>query len=293
MKILITGVGGFVANNIAEWLRCHSEHEVIGIYRSKEPCFGAFHSVCCDLYKQCQAIDNLDFEVVIHFASQLYGDNIKLFLDNTVQASRNLLNISEEKKVKTFIYISSISVCGETKGIIDEKSDRINQNDYEITKWIVERLLEDAKIENKIILRLPRVLGKGIDYTAPWLPKLSYDIMQNQKISYYNPDLKYNALIHTDNLGMFIKNILLMDKKWNGTYVLGSEGEMSIIDIMNFLKYKLSSKSDFVKTEPKEINRCHLVDISKAKEAGFKAETVREVLSKYVADMRAVKGGKH
>ena len=174
------------------------------------------------------------------------------------------------KNVKKFIYISTISVCGETKGTISENSARINQNDYEITKWIGERLLEDANFEEKIVIRLPRVLGKGIDLTAPWLPKVSYSILQNEDVFYYNPELKYNALIHTDDLSGFIYHIL---------------SEITVLEILKILKSGFQSKSKLIEVEPRGANRCYSVDITKAKAAGFRADTVRNVLKKYIKDM--------
>ena len=171
MKVLVTGAGGFIASNVAEWLVKNFECEIFGTYRNRKPSGRSFSCVCCDLYHEPEILEELEFDAVIHFASQLYGENIREFLDNTVQATMNLIDAAERKNVKKFIYISTISVCGETKGTISENSARINQNDYEITKWIGERLLEDANFEEKIVIRLPRVLGKGIDLTAPWLPK--------------------------------------------------------------------------------------------------------------------------
>lgn len=288
MKVLITGVGGFIANNIANWLYEHSEHEIIGTYRYHEPIDAAYPYIQCDLLTDPVPIKNLQFDAVIHFASQLYGDNIKTFLDNTVQVTRNILDIANRKNIKKFVYISSVSVCGETNGIINENSDRINQNNYEITKWIGEKLLleSDICINDKIILRLPRVLGKGIDYSAPWLPRISYSIMKNEDIKYYNPELKYNVLIHTDNLAEFINHIIEQDRNFNDTYVLGSKEEMSVLDILNYLKENLHSKSNLIEIAISTTNRCHLVDISNAKYAGFKADTVKNVLDKYIKDMK-------
>lgn len=289
MQILITGAGGFIANNIADWLQHNSDHEIIGIYRNKKPLSQSFPCICCDLYREPEVLKKLQFDVVIHFASQLYGDNMRDFLDNTVQATRNILDIAKSKGVKSFIYISTISVCGETKGIINEQTERINLNDYELTKWIGERLLEDTEFEKKTIIRLPRVLGKGIDYSAPWLPKISYHIMKGKDVSYYNPDLKYNALIHTDDLSRFINYILHNSTDISGTYVLGSEKEMTILEILEFLKEEFHSKSELIEVETKGENRCHSVDISKVKNTGFKPDTVKHVLEKYIDDMKGDK----
>lgn len=285
MRILITGVGGFVANNVAEWLKDNSNHEITGIYRTHRNRKYKYDVIQCDLYGEADKIKGLQYDAIIHFASQLYGDSIKCFLDNTVQVTRNIIDIAQEKKIKKVIYISSISVCGETRGMINEASDRINLNDYELTKYIGERLLEDADIEEKVILRLPRMLGKEIDYNAPWLPKVSYNMLNNRDVIYYNPELEYNAVLHTDTLAEFILHIL-DDSIDNGVYMLGADEAMTIFEILNFIKTEVGSSSKLMEVKQNGANRCHSIDISKAKEKGFQAKTVRETLIQYLEDMR-------
>lgn len=285
MKVLLTGIGGFIAQNVGAWLVENTQHSISGTYRTKKPELEKVHMVKCDLYNDYDALNDMEFDVVVHFASQLYGDNIRAFLDNTVQATRNLLDVAEKKKVKQFVYISTISVCGETEGTINEDTKRINPNDYEITKWIGERLLESSSIKDKTIIRLPRLLGKNIDYTAPWLPKVSYSIMQNEDVYYYHPNAKYNTVCHTDDLAGFINDII-DGKIENGVYDIGADQEMSILEILEFLKDRLNSKSNLIEIDAVKADRCHSVDISKAKNAGFKADTVRNTLEKYVDDMR-------
>lgn len=286
MKILITGAGGFIARNVAEWLCKNSNYTILGTYRNNKPQTVEFECIECDLYRDSQKIINLEYDAVIHFASQLYAETIKTFLDNTVQVTRNVIDIAQYKGIKKFIYISSISVCGETEGVISENSKRINQNDYELTKWIGERLLEDSDIEEKVVIRLPRVLGKEIDYSASWLPNVSYRIMKNQIITYYNPHLQYNALIHTDGLAQFILHVLNSSQFDSGTYMLGAQNSLSILDILEILKRELHSKSELIEITAKGINRCSLIDITKAKNAGFLPDTVENTLRKYVNDMK-------
>lgn len=289
MKVLVTGAGGFIANNIANLLQKSPGYEVIGTYRRNRPLREAVSQcICCDLCQAPEKLMGLQFDAVVHFASQLYGSGIRGFLDNTVQATRNLIDIAECKGVQRFIYISTISVCGETRGVIDERSDRINLNDYEAAKWIGERLLEDSRLGGKVIIRLPRVLGKGIDLAAPWLPKVSYSILKGEDVTYYNPGMKYNALVHTDGLFQFITHILQGRGSKDGIYMLGSEGEMTILEILTFLKERFHSRSELVKVEATGADRCHSIDISKAKAAGFEADTVQGVLEKYVRDLKGV-----
>lgn len=285
MKILITGTGGFIAGNVATWLEKNTSHTIIGTYRNRKPKKGNYQTVQCDLFLNPEKLKEIDFDVVVHFASQMYGEDIKDFLDNTVQATRNLLEIAEEKQVDRFIYMSTISICGETEGVITEEARRINQRDYEMVKWIGERLVACSTIKNKTCIRLPRVLGPDVDYSAVWLPKVSDMIRKGEEIKYYNPDSPYNTLLHVDSLARFIFDII-EERIKDDVYVLGADEPMTILTILEFLKKGLNSDSVLTEVQVDAPDRCHSVDISKAKKAGYVSDTVQEVLEKYVDDMR-------
>ena len=293
-KILITGATGFIGQNLVEYF-INNNYDVTGTWSHNEP------KKYCETVSYMQAdlsnskaveklFDSIGFDAVIHLAGQMKGKYVRDFLRNSVEATDYLINLAEKQGVKTFIYASSLSIYGNTDSIVNEKSDRVNLDDYGTAKYVGERLLEDSNIENRIAIRLTRMLGKNIDFSYPWLPKLAKELMTNKEIKYFNPELMYNNLAHVDTLGNFIIK-MLKDKTgaWNGYRVmgLGASEPLKVIDIINYMKQGLNSTSPL--TEIKENLPRHttfLIDISLAEEYGYEPWTVKETLTRFINDIK-------
>lgn len=285
--VLITGIGGFVGQNVAEYLTDNGV-DVIGVYHKKSPVCTVKRILSCDLahdeieqYLEGEAID-----AIIHFAGQMRGDKIRDYLDNTVGSTRKLIDYAEKVKAKTFIYISSISVYGETLSQVNETSDMINLDDYGMTKYLCERMLQDSKIEKRIVIRLPRTLGKGCDLSYPWLPKVTAQMLNNEKVYYTNPDLMYNNMLYVDDLSKFL--FILLNENMMGfeLFVLGAKGKMKIIDILKKLKQSLSSQSKLIEKQAKGRNKCYAIDIAHACEHGFYSREIDEIIDKFAEDIK-------
>lgn len=284
--VLITGIGGFIGKNVAEYLTDNGI-DVVGVYRKKEPTCIVKKVISCDLAEE--EIDNYigdeSIKAIIHFAGQMKGDKVRDYLDNTIGSTRKLINYAEKKKIGTFIYISSISVYGETLSQVNEMSDRINLDDYGMAKYICERMLEDAIIEKRIVIRLPRTLGKGCDLSYPWLPKVTAQMLKNEDIYYMNPELLYNNMLYVDDLSKFL--VLLLNEKMTGyeKFVLGAKGHMSIIDILYELKRNLSSQSRLIEKSAEGRNKCYSIDIAYAEKYGFRSRNIYEIIQEFVKDI--------
>lgn len=295
-RVLVTGAGGFVGHNVAEYLTEYQlksdyvfEHgkqmDVTGVYRSRKPSekLRMKKIVPCNL-----CTDDLDkilagetTDAIIHCAAQMQGDQIRDYLDNTVNSTRKLLDYAEKTKVRTFIYLSSISVYGETFSEVDESGDRINLNDYGLAKRICERLVEDSAIEKRIVIRLPRMLGSRCDLSYPWLPLVTGKMLAGEDVYYSNPDLLYNNLLHVDDLSRFL--LLLLDKEYQGfdLFVLGARDKIKIIDILKKLKYELSSSSKLIEKPSAKRNKCYAICTSHAEESGFISRNTEKIIEDF------------
>lgn len=298
LRVLVTGVGGFVGYNVAEYLTAHQHKydsafkcgkriEVIGTYHIRKPSekLQLEKAIQCNLYA-----DDLDrilsgehIDVIIHCASQMKGDKIREYLYNTVDSTKRLLDYAEKYQVRTFIYLSSISVYGETLSEVDESSDKINLNDYGITKRICERLVEDSQIERRFVIRLPRMLGKRCDLSYPWLPLVTGKMLRGEDVYYTNPDLLYNNLLHVDDLSRFLGLLLDGDDKGFDLFVLGAEDKIRIIDILEKLKSELSSSSHLIEQVSTNRNKCYAINISHAKECGFISRKIEKIIEDFAA----------
>ncbi|MCM1326554.1 MAG: NAD(P)-dependent oxidoreductase [Bacteroidales bacterium] len=287
MTVLITGIGGFVGKNAAKYL-IDNGIEVIGVYHKKAPECTIRKCFSCDLAGEDieQYIGSDKIDAVIHFAGQMRGDKVRDYLDNTIKSTRRLIDYAEKAKIRQFIYISSISAYGETLSSVNENSDRINLDDYGMSKYLCERLLEDAAIEKRMVLRLPRILGKNCDLSYPWLPKAAQQMLKDETIYYTNPDLLYNNMLYMDDLSKFL--LILLDKDMKGfeRFVLGAKGRMRIIDILETLKKEISSKSELIEKRVNNRNKCYAIDTAHAEAYGFKSRSIDEILRTFAQDIR-------
>lgn len=292
--VLITGVGGFIGGNITRYLM-EKGYRIYGVYHNTKPdLLEGMITIQADLadsvefYERMENVEIGQIDAVLHFAAQMLGSKIEDYLENTINSTRNLLAYAVEHHIDTFIYASSIAVYGMTDIAVNEKSDRINLSDYGISKFICERLLEDAAIKNRISIRLPRMLGRKIDLSCPWIPKLTESLLKNQRIRYFNPGMEYNNLAHCDTLAEFIDTLIHRDGLGYVLVGIGSENPQSILSIIKYLKELTHSTSILVEKSSEQRNTCFLIDISKAVSMGYKPMTVRKTLECFVRDLENI-----
>lgn len=287
--ILVTGAGGFVGSNISDIL-IKKGYKVIGVYRSRTPIINGIDRKKIDLLQYKSIEDSLSEEtidVIIHLAGEMKSNKVIDYINNSVLTTKNLIDYAINHNVETFILGSSISVYGEViSSPTNELSERVNLDDYGTAKYISERLLEDSSIRKKYSLRLPRMLGKDIDYSYPWIPKLVYQLKNNILVKYYNPNLKYNNTLHCDDLADFIHFLIISEKEGYDFFVLASTEPMKVIEIIYYLKDRLYSDSILEEGVPQKKNSAYLIDASKAIENGLNNRTTQETFDRFLEDIK-------
>ena len=181
MKILITGITGFVGRSLAKSLASQEKYTVVGISRSD-----------ADLPVECLNIGDLTprtnynnllqgVDVVIHLAARVHQmketskNPLSDFRYVNCATTLNLAKQSSSAGVKRFIFLSSIKVSGEftypnkpfrSKDTIDLNSSLIKKKDpYAVSKLECERGLQAiSKSSNMgvVIIRPPLVYGNGV-----------------------------------------------------------------------------------------------------------------------------------
>ncbi len=288
MKILITGGSGYVGSNIAAWLKQNTDFRVIGIYNSRYPTRFFDETVPCNLadYSQKSLLDRIECDVLIHVAGCFYADSIYGYINNNIKATENILCFAHKKRVKKFIYISTTSVYGETSEEVSEASKGIGLSDYGLAKRMCERMVEESYIQSRLILRLSSTLGGyDNDYTRPWLPKVAYQMLKDEDIKYYNPNLYYNAVVYVKDVAEFVCQFVDMQKEGCFDYILASNNPMSILEVLMLLKVEIGSNSRLIEKEAHEANRCYALNINKAVSNGFNARSVEEVIKLFARDV--------
>lgn len=279
-KVLITGINGFIGHNMADFMLSKG-YEVWGMYRNNIKYYNPqIIYIQCDLGMPLQI--NERFDVIIHAASQVENSKTYDYILNTVTTTNNILRYGEQTEAGMFIYMSSIAVYGETDIEVNENSDRKNINMYAMAKLFAESIVNESYIQTKIILRLPRVLGKGVNINHQWIPALVYNLSNNKDITYFNPGLYYNNLMDIDDLSIFVDNLIhtLYGKQVDEIILLGAKQKMKIIDIIQYLKTILASKSKLIKL-PDRKTTAFSIDISKAVQFGYRPKEIKEILERF------------
>jgi nucleoside-diphosphate-sugar epimerase len=163
-----------------------------------------------------------------HESDFIYNTNIKL-------TENLILGLEKIGLPKNFVFISSVSVYGLSKGIlIKENNDLIASDPYGKSKIICEKIIIDWCIKNNIkytILRLPLLVG-----TNP--PGNLGDMINAIKKNYYfnisNINPKKSMLLAQDVAG-----IILKASEIGGVYNLTDGYHPTFVELSNYISAQL------------------------------------------------------
>lgn len=276
MKILLTGVTGFIGNYFASiWKNGH--HQVIGIARSKVRSDLRIPIVYADLAENVPLEEPVD--IIVHTATQspVPGIYTNTFVHSNVEAVRKLIQYARCFNVRKFIYLSTISIYGKiSSALVDENTPIVNPDPYGLTKYLGELLLlDEAAWLSSVALRLPGVLGKGA--RTPWLAQVAEEIKSDREVYIENPNSLFNNMVHLVGLERYISH-LINEQQYNGfeAITLGCQNPLTVRQTVDSLKKYLDSTSQI---REKRSNRTSFtICIDKACKMGYKPMSAREIL---------------
>ncbi len=191
LRVLITGVAGFLGSHLAEKL-ADMKHSVVGIdnmiggYRDNVPKNIEFHEVdCCDLKKIKKIIKGAD--VVYHCAATAH-EGLSVFspyeiTKNNYLASISIFTAAVNEKVKRIIFCSSMARYGDQKTPFTENMKPKPVDPYAISKVAAEEVLANLCELNGIewVVAVPHnIIGPRQKYDDPFRNVIS--IMLNRML---------------------------------------------------------------------------------------------------------------
>lgn len=279
-KVLVTGVGGFAGGHIANYLHKNG-FQVSGIVRKKKDFFD-FPVIEQDLTSIFDLSGNYD--AIVHAAGRLPGSSIdfNLFKRDNIDSMVNLIKLAKRKKIKKFIYLSTIGVHGEFReSIINEKSDMINPDFYGITKYMAELLLRAESSIQSISLRMPGIVGKGAKNV--WLSNLIEKFKNNEEIKIYSPEFETKNFIHVFDLARFIELLLIKKRYEDNVVMLGCKRGIKIKDIIARIKIITKSQSNVIIVDSSKNSFC--IDHTNAIKNGYKSMLPEDLIDLYCTEM--------
>jgi nucleoside-diphosphate-sugar epimerase len=214
-KILITGANGFLGYELFKFLA--KKNKVIGTSKKKSKYFIKLNYPRDVINKKC--LNNV--ETVIHLAS-LDRDQVKKNIDLSkkinVQFTEDLIDKCIEKKVKNFIYFSSIGVYGNNlKNKINEDKKPKPTDTYSKLKYETEKKILNKKNIRVVILRVSNIVGapskisKG--FIKLFLPDICISALKNSKILLKSDGNQYRDFLDLKVLLKIIKKLLVVINK--------------------------------------------------------------------------------
>lgn len=261
MKVLVTGVLGFIGSNLVSELRKRG-HDVwvCDLMNS-----GAPNYTRCDVskYRQVERLfEDHDFDYVYHAAAEYgrwngedYYEN--LWLTNAV-GTKNILRMQEKNKFK-MIFFGSAEVYGDYDGVMSEDvMDNIpikQMNDYAITKWVNELQIMNSTAmfgAETVRVRLFNVYGPGEHYTPyrGWIPKFIYKALNDEQYTVYIGHKR--TLEYVGDISRTFANII-DNFKAGEVYNLGGDEQYEVKQISDLILKclgKNDSKVTYKEAEP-------------------------------------------
>lgn len=234
--IAVTGAQGFVGSAVVKEL-LNLGHRVIPIVRKNNGLYS--NAIEWDITSPAKN-KFPDIDIVIHSAAKV--DDWTTYKDAynvNVTGTNNV--IEAFPNAKFFLYISSASVYDSKNSevVITEESSSGNNllNDYSRTKFEAERVVVNAALPSRVVLRPHIIYGPGDKHILPRLLKARrfgrFLILGNGKNSV--------SLTHIDNLINAITRLVNYDKKFDGEiFNITDDKTDSIETIINALKETLN-----------------------------------------------------
>lgn len=162
MKITVIGGSGFIGTNLVEILK--DQHDVKIVDKQMSQFFPELTTIAniCDIEALRKAIEPSD--IIVNLAAE-HRDDVSpksLYYDVNVQGTKNILQVMDEKGIKTVFFTSSVAVFGLNKVNPNEEHPVDPFNDYGITKYQAEEALrewfDNGKDGNNLFILRPTVV---------------------------------------------------------------------------------------------------------------------------------------
>ena len=280
MKILITGVAGFIGFNLANYL-LKRNYDICGIDN-----FDNYYSISLkkrrlNILKKAKKFNfynvdinnkkklNLFFkkvkiDMIINLAAQAgvrYSlENPTKYIDVNILGFLNLVEEAKKNKIKKFIYASSSSVYGESTNFPLEESEKLNpKNIYAVSKKLNEEIADmHQKIDkiNFIGLRFFTVFG---EWGRPDMFMLKlFKAHLTKKIFYLNNYGNHlRDFTYIDDVVKAVEKIIKKSFNKHEIFNICSNNPINIYDVVKNFNKNYKVKIKLVKIHKADILKTH------------------------------------
>lgn len=270
-NILLTGASGYSGRKVSEYLDTKN-NKVLNVYFKNK--LKKKSSIKYSLLKPLNIKQN--FNIIIHSASHHKISDFKIHpiikKNNNIVMTKNLINFCHKKKIKKFIFFSTIDL--NFYPYPKKKIDYIN------SKKECERLLYKAfkqkKIDNLFFLRLPAIVDKKS--TKNFISETIKNIKKHKNITIWNQNKLYDNFVHINDLSKLIYFLIKNEKKRTFKIIDCKCSEpIKLNYLVKYLIKKLKSKSS-IKIRKKVFKKFKIKNNKKYKYKFFKTKKAIDML---------------
>ena len=282
MKILITGINGFIGRVAGDLLA--ARHEVFGITRGPSPFhFSSPVKLISANLTDSTFVNRLpnNIDCVIHLAQSKEYRNFPEGAEDmrriNIDATCQLLDWSSRTGVKKFIFSSSANVYGKATGVLCESDLTQPESFYGATKLAAEHLARQYQKKIQIdILRLFTVYGPNQE--AMLFPQIANRIRQGQLITLAGGVGVYLSPIYVEDVAEIIGQLIEKKTKTN-------------FRLLNICGDERTSLAEIVRIMEGILNKNALIALSKEEVPSFVGsnELLKKQISSYT--MNGLKAG--
>jgi len=208
LKVLVTGVAGFVGGNVVKGF-LDSGHSVLAIYRHTLPNI-THQNLKLLKNNELYLLNSVsDIELVVDCAADIpnkLNDGRKLYQQN-LESMMQILDFSTKNNIKKIIYMSSMAAFGEINcKVVSALSADRTRNQYGESKAMCENLLkkwsQEGEGRSSFAIRLPGVVGKKSHNN--FISNLFLNLRKDTEIIIYNKTAFFNNIVHIETMVTFI-----------------------------------------------------------------------------------------
>lgn len=242
MKILITGIYGFLGSHLAKKLS--EKNTVLGLYNTPKTTFLEKNIKC---FNQLDLIDEIpDVVIMCHAAVSSGGINVdkaRLFESNVAFTKQ----VVEKFPTAKTIYISSVSVYGNHNGVIYEDTALSPETDYAVSKLSGEK--EVNQNPNSSSIRFSSLYGNGMKENT-LIPNYCNQALESKSIQVWGNGGRFQNYIHVDDATNLIEKVIEYNSKINFPILGVSSKEYSNDEVAKIISGLTHSKINYINQDP-------------------------------------------
>lgn len=270
MKVLITGIAGFLGSNLQNYL-INSGHSVVGIDNLSGGYLSNINKETVFYESDCRDKDIIDFvfqaekpDVLFHFSADAAENRAQFTpvssMENNFQSSINVFTSAIRYGVKRIIFSSSIAVYGNQKPPFVEDQQLKPIDLYAVNKRATEEALKilcDVHGVEHVIFRPYNIVGRFQNLADPYRNVAAIFInrlMNNQPPLIYGDGKQKRAFSPVENLMPVFERSMTADVSGQ-TYNIGPEKALTVNSLANKILNLMESdlKPQHVDERPHEV----------------------------------------